>query len=388
MKKRILIVVAGNYNGAIARCSWNLYSAYKKRNQDYDVKCVLLSRVKNGMKEYHDVDTYTNQSDSILLKFFPVLSKILWLRRIKSEFKPDYTISTLFSVNLINVLSGGRGKKIGIFHSPYKQERALGVVKYFASLLSYLFVYPHLDKLACVSSEVKLSLHNFPTISKKKVEVIYNIHNIDDIICKSNVDVMSYEEKEIFKHPVILYCGRMDYNKAPDRALKAFALSCRPENAELVFIGVDKCNMISKLYQIASEYSIEDKIHILGKKDNPYPYFRQAHALISSSYNEGLPGVIIESLILGTPIVATNSSKGIWEIFSVVNQYNENLSGVFECECGFISSNLAYRSKNMDKIDIENLKLAIENVWNKDKVLDFKFKNMVSDNIIIKQLIK
>ena len=137
MKKRILVVVSGNYDGAIARCSWNIYSAYKKHVEEYEVKCVLLQKVKNGMVEYYGVETYGEQSDGLFAKLFPAFSKAMWLRKIKNEFKPDYTISTLFSVNLINVLSGGQGKKIGIFHSPYKQGKAFGMVKYAASLFSY-----------------------------------------------------------------------------------------------------------------------------------------------------------------------------------------------------------------------------------------------------------
>ena len=128
MKKRILIVVSGNYDGAIARCSWNIYSAYKHHDDEFEVKCVLFKKVSNGMREYYNVETYSEQQHGLLAKILPLLSKIMWLRKIKKEFNPDYTISTLFSVNFLNVLSGCKGKKIGIFHSPYKQGRALGAI--------------------------------------------------------------------------------------------------------------------------------------------------------------------------------------------------------------------------------------------------------------------
>ena len=387
-KKRILIVVSGNYDGAISRCSWNIYSAYKRHNEEYDVKCVLLQKVKNGMSEYNGMETYSEHTHGIFGKLFPTISKALWLKRIKKEFAADYTISTLFSVNLINVLSGSKGKTIGIFHSPYKQGKSFGMLKYMASLLSYNFIYPWLDKLACVSTEVQQSLGVFPLISQKKIEVIYNIHNIESIISKSEINVMTDEEKSIFSNPTLLYCGRMDPNKAPDRALLAFARSNRPENAQIVFIGVDKGNLIPKLNAIAEKNNISDKIHILGKKDNPYPFFKQAHALISSSYSEGLPGVMIESLILGTPVVTTNSSKGIWEIFSATENYDSKLSNIFENECGCISSNLAYFDKSNEKIDNDNLKSAVDRIWNRKSTPIFKFKEMVLGDAIIKQLIQ
>ena len=97
---------------------------------------------------------------------------------------------------------------------------------------------------------------------------------------------------------------------------------------------------------------------------------------------------MIESLILGTPVVTTNSSKGIWEIFSAVDKYNKNLNGIFESECGNISSNLAYTDKSKESDDVENLKSAIDKVWDKKQEPEFKFKNMVSGDTIIKQLIE
>lgn len=387
MKKRILIVVSGNYDGAIAKCSWNIYSAYKRHNEEYEVKCVLLQKVKDGMKEYEGLETYNMQPHGFFAKLFPMVSKAVWLHRIKKEFSPDYTISTLFSVNLLNVFSMGKGKKVGIFHSPYKQGRAFGWLTYIASLLSYNFVYPWLDKLACVSTEVQQSLKDFPLISQDKVEVIYNIHNVEDIITKSKRDIMSEEEKIIFSNPTILYCGRMDANKAPDRALLAFAKSDRPKNSHIVFIGADKRGLIPKLKKIAEDFSILENVHFFGKKENPYPYFRKAHALISSSYSEGLPGVMIESLILGTQVITTNSSKGIWEIFSAIDKYDFNLSNVFCNECGYITSNLAYSDQTKQEVDIENLKSAIQNVWRNESNPEFKFKKRILGDTIIKQLI-
>ena len=338
------------------------------------------------MQEYENMDTYEDQKHRIVCNLFPTLSKILWLRKIKEDFAPDYTISTLFSVNLINVFSGGKGKKIGIFHSPYKQGRSFGLLKYCASLFSYNFVYPWLDKLACVSTEVQESLRVFPLIQKKKIEVIYNIHNVADIITKSKQDIMTKAEKDIFSNPCLIYCGRMDANKAPTRALLAFAKSNRPDNAHIVFVGVDKGNLIPKLKEIASKYDISNKVHILGKKNNPYPYFLQAKALVSSSYSEGLPGVMIESLILGIPVVTTNSSKGIWEIFTASDQYDGQLDSVFENECGYISSNLAFSDKSKEDLDIANLMTSIDKVWHKNTVSVFNFKDKVLGDNIIKQL--
>lgn len=62
--------------------------------------------------------------------------------------------------------------------------------------------------------------------------------------------------------------------------------------------------------------SLEDKVVILGFKKNPYPYIKNAKCLVLSSEREGLPTILIESLILGTPVVSTNCISGPSEILT------------------------------------------------------------------------
>ena len=74
----------------------------------------------------------------------------------------------------------------------------------------------------------------------------------------------------------------MDGNKAPDRVLEAFALSNETDNMQLVYIGTDESGMMDKIILRAEELGIGDRVHYLGRKSNPYPYMKQATALVSS----------------------------------------------------------------------------------------------------------
>lgn len=325
------------------------------------VKTVIVHYSGQGIKELENFEYWKRKSESNGLKrLFAGFSQILWLSEIKKEFNPDITISCLSGCSTINVFSGGKDTKIGIFHAPHQQVKERGRLRYLSTWLTYLLCYPFLDYLFCVSEEVKHSLKSFFTIPQAKIRLVYNVHFSEDIEMLARNDLNPISDSEHFLSPVILYCGRLDENKAPERAIKAFYKTGLSSVYNLVLIGPDPNNMWPKLNNTIESLNLHNSVFYLGNKTNPYSYIARSRALISSSYSESLPGVIIESLILGVPVVTTNSSKGIWEIFSCKDQYNENLDEIFKCYCGVISSNLSSKDPKMYDKDIVNLARGIE----------------------------
>ena len=68
------------------------------------------------------------------------------------------------------------------------------------------------------------------------------------------------------------------------------------------------------LRQQAKELGIDDQVVFLGFSANPYPWIAHAKAIAHSAKFEGLPTVMIESLIMGKLIVATDCPTGPREI--------------------------------------------------------------------------
>ena len=240
MKKKVLIVAPYN-NGTIAMCTRNLFMAMKEL-EDLEVKCVVVHKfTRDILPEFDGCDFCVTKEAHPLLKWTNLIKQVLWLRGIKKNFQPDVTISTLGGCSTINVLSGGNDFKVGIFHSPHCQEKAKGWIVYLNTLFNFNFVYPRLDRLACVSSEVKNSIiEAFPKFANKDVRVVYNVHNADNIFRKAKEE-LTIEERQIINENTLLYIGRLDKNKAPKRALDAFLLSIEslPKEANLCFIGKD-----------------------------------------------------------------------------------------------------------------------------------------------------
>ena len=67
--------------------------------------------------------------------------------------------------------------------------------------------------------------------------------------------------------------------------------------------------------QIA-QLGLGERVHLHEFEPNPYPFMRQAHALLLSSDQEGLPTVLIESLICGRPVVSVDCPSGPAEILT------------------------------------------------------------------------
>lgn len=59
------------------------------------------------------------------------------------------------------------------------------------------------------------------------------------------------------------------------------------------------------LHQLARDLAVEDRLHDLGQRRDARDLMSQADVVLLTSIREGLPGVVIEALSTGTPVVAT-----------------------------------------------------------------------------------
>lgn len=378
--KRVLIISPSN-EGTIALCTLNLYEALK-REKDTEVRCLLLYKVQNGYKGFDECESIVNRQND-LKKSISYFKKIKAIREYKREFHPDITISTLTIVNTLSMLSGGAEKKIGVFHSPFKQAKLLGWGNVVLQFLSYLLLYPGFDKLFCVSEEVKKSVLRFPTIPRSKVKVVYNIHDTSKI-CKMAVDKLE-EDSSLFACPGLLYCGRLDKNKAPLRAIKAYEKSSFSKYGNLLLMGADTDNLAPVINKYIESRGLSTKVLYIGPKSNPYKYMNACCGLLSSSYSEGLPGVMIEALVLGKPVISTNSSEGVWEILEIHNEYSESLNEIAQSPVGCISSNLAEKNPEKECEDIENLANAIDCAMKLNTPIRSNFLELVEASNILNE---
>ena len=139
--KKILVISPSN-KGTIAFCTANIIRALREAKAE--VFPIVLYKEQGGFEEYNNcryiIDKSNNPFENISF-----IQKIKRIKAYKKELCPDITISTLISVNTLNVLSGGFDIKIGVFHSPLEQTKNVSYLNYLRCLLAYRFLFRKLD---------------------------------------------------------------------------------------------------------------------------------------------------------------------------------------------------------------------------------------------------
>ena len=156
-----------------------------------------------------------------------------------------------------------------------------------------------------VSKEGKESfLKVFPELEAKTM-VCNNLINDNKIkkMAEEPIELKKDEEKFTF-----INVGRHDEKQKKLPRIIEAAKQLKQENKafKILLIGDGQD---SKMYQeLVKKEKLEDTIFFLGKKQNPYPYFKIADGVILSSDYEGYPVVFLESFILNRPILTTKVS--------------------------------------------------------------------------------
>lgn len=138
----------------------------------------------------------------------------------------------------------------------------------------------------------------FPTHADKIME-IYNALDIGEVREKATCIT---EIK--LKHPAMICVGRLDDNKDPLRVLNIFSkVSKKIELAHLYFLG--KGNLEKQIEENVKMYGLQERVHVLGYMENPFPVIKQADVCCMASKAEGFPLSLLESVALGVPFVST-----------------------------------------------------------------------------------
>ncbi len=185
-------------------------------------------------------------------------------------------------------------KKIGFIHTDYDK---LGMdpsidMGYFRSL----------DHIVTVSEECANVLKQRFSIYNDKIGVIHNI------VSPSTINKMSQEKVDLERKGVkLVSVGRLSHEKGFDLAIEA-CKNLVGDGYEIKWYIIGEGEGRGKLEKMIEENQLQDHFLLLGLKENPYPYIREADIYVQPSRFEGKSIAIDEAKILHKPIVLTNFS--------------------------------------------------------------------------------
>lgn len=242
-----------------------------------------------------------NENNGILNK----IERFLFLKKYLKQHKFDFIIDFRFRVKPIQELLISKWlyntKTIYTVHS--------------SKLEVYMPNYSPLTRLIYNKSYSVVSI----TMSMQKM--IKEKHKLKNVITIYNpIDISQIRQKSSEKisldYEYIIGVGQYNTNvKQFDKLIKAYSQSELPsKNIQLVILGTGKLKKY--LLEIVQDCGVNHLVHMLGFKDNPYKYLKNAKFFILTSKFEGLAMVMLEALACCTPVISFDCPTGPNEIIA------------------------------------------------------------------------
>jgi glycosyltransferase involved in cell wall biosynthesis len=166
------------------------------------------------------------------------------------------------------------------------------------------------DAIVAVSEGVAVDLANTAGIPRDRIRVIYN-----PVIMPSLLPAAAERPSHPWFEdatPIVIGVGRLVPQKNFRLLIDAFAIVSRSRAVRLIILGEGPERQA--LEKQIGRLNLQDSVALPGFLDNPYACMARAAAFALSSDFEGLPTALIESLAVGTPVVATDCESGPREI--------------------------------------------------------------------------
>ena len=164
--------------------------------------------------------------------------------------------------------------------------------------------YRKSEKIIAVSRNVEMELRKFRPAYADKMMTIHNLTDPEDIRRKSEAFIPDGYEASKFN---IVSCGRICREKGMDLAVEACArlVEMGHDNIHWWIVGGGPEEEI--LRERIQELKLERYVTMTGMQRNPYPYMKLADLYVQPSRVDGYPMTVLESLILGIPVIATET---------------------------------------------------------------------------------
>ncbi|UCE99388.1 MAG: glycosyltransferase [Planctomycetota bacterium] len=344
MKTAILIARLTPYGAE--RAAIRLAEGFKKKGIDVTVIVTDTSPAVK-VKNVTVIPLLRGSDLNPFQKFIYAPLQYIRLYRLMKREKIGVLISFMERANIFNLALPGRHRRILTIHTFIKRslkERNI-IVRTSTKILYTLFLH-RAYQILCVSKALMDDFPNIFPVNSNKLAVMYNPCNIEQIQSLAQQPIETQFHK-LFDGNVIIHAGRFTKDKGQWYLIRSFKkiLETIP-NVELVFLGDGKLRGYAE--SLAYALGLKDKVHFLGFQQNPFKFISRATVLSFPSLWEGFPVALVEALICGAAIVATDCKSGPRELLAPDTDFSQVAREIEQSKYGILVPPLDGEFKKAD----------------------------------------
>lgn len=372
-KTKLLFIIPSLYPGGAERILVNLLKHFNYTKYEVNL-CVVIKKGVYFNEIPGEVKIITIFKNKNLAKLFYILHiklgfnffyRLLVRHFIKGSY--DVGISFLDSsfTDILFFLNDRIKKKITWIHSGYQsniKHRNIFNEKYKLKIIKNR--YQKLDAIIFVSNDSMTEFSNvfgnFPGM-----EVIYNVLGVKEIKIKA---------KKLIPHKIdkgkcnIVALGSLLPVKGFDKLIYAAGF-LKKEGLKFCIRIIGDGFLKEKLSDLIVELQLSEEVKLMGFQSNPYPFMSASDIFVMTSLSEALPTALCEAMILGLPVVVTDS-PGCREI--VDNgmyglMVDQSIDGIYKgLKEMIINDELRnkYKEKSVERSLMFDDELAMQKVYN------------------------
>lgn len=344
----------------------NLFQGELRNEIPTDIKIIKLARGREDLGSFvplQKIQLIFRRLKLTMLRRFSFLNQLYYHQKYDIEIAFDKAV-------LESVLKSPQknSKKVAWVHWEFSHEPELNRSK---STVTQLQKFDH---VVFCSTNVRKQVRALFGTDFSKSSVIHNVIHPEQIIRQSKVqtgDIPRFKD-DLF---TFVSVGRIKNGKGYPLLFDIHKnLWGKGLKHRILIIGDG--DKFDELSQLAVKHGLENSFVLLGSKNNPFPYMKNADFFILPTQSEAYPLSVKEALVMGIPVLATDTG-GISEIVSegtdglLMKYEEEDISNKMEMlltnpELVKTLKSGAEKAKNKFEIDeiyrlIENLLKAIHN---------------------------
>lgn len=279
--------------------------------------------------------------------------------------QPDLVVATLFRAEIITriVCNKLKIKNIGTFvndtYSKYELEDLSLLMKmkigffWFVNRWTAQYCYRFLAN----SESIKASNANNLLLQESDIDVIFRGRKVSNF---------EYQVTHRFSKEAIhfLNIGRLLKRKGQYELIEAFArFNEKVPNSRLSIAG--EGGFRTQLEALIRKYNLEDKVKLLGNVKNVPALLSECDVFVFPSYYEGFSGALVEAMLAGAPIIASDISMNKEAVQHLETSYLFKVKDVAALEQGMM---YAYENKEKMKDMAHKARMVAEEKYDIEKI--------------------